>query len=206
MVGRFNLTEYNGFLNSFPSEYKVIVIVLFLTLMITLYSLLVFYFHKFLARKNILNLNLSRYNKYKHPVIAKIFGLILYLIEYVIILPVATFLWFSFLVIFFLVFSQTQIIETILLITTSLVATIRITAYINEDLSKDLAKLIPLTVLAFFITEPSFFNISLVLERITKIPTLLHSIIYFLVFIVAIEFLLRMLYLVYTLLKDRTKI
>ena len=82
-------------------------------------------------------------------------------------------------------------IGTILLISAALVAAVRITSYISEDLSKDLAKMIPFTLLAIAITTSGFFNISDLLSRIKDIPSLFSSIPYYLLFIVAIELIMR---------------
>ena len=90
-----------------------------------------------------------------------------------------------------LVLAQEMDLETILLISAALVASVRITAYISKNLSQELAKLLPLILLGFAITTPNFFNAATILERIVNIPSLFTNIIYYLLFILAIELFMR---------------
>ena len=184
-------------LNNLPTastgEPSQIFILLFFTAIIILYSVFIYYFYQFLARKNIITLNLNQYNKYKNPALVKSFAVILYIIEYIIILPFITFFWFSILSI--LVFLLAEGIETsvILLISASLVAAVRVSSYVSETLSKDLAKMVPFTLLAIAITRPGFFSISSLIERMSEIPNLFSNVPYYLIFIVMIELTARVI-------------
>lgn len=165
----------------------------FFTALIVLYSVFVFYFYRFLAKKNIISLNLNQYNFYKNALMVKIFAVIFYIIEYIILLPIMTIFWFSILSVLTLILAENLSVSTVLLITTALVASVRITSFISEDLSKDLAKMLPFTLLAIAITNADFFNIPLFLDRINEVPTLFSNILYYLIFIMAVELIMRIL-------------
>ena len=64
-------------------------------------------------------------------------------------------------------------------------------AYYNEDLSRDLAKILPFAVLAIFLIDGSFFQISESLENLREVNNHRESILYYLLFLVAVEFALR---------------
>ena len=177
----------------FTGEIPLAIILIFFTAIIVIYSIFVFYFYRFLAKKNIIELNLNQYNQYANPAIVKFFAVIFYLVEYVIVLPVLTFFWFAVLSVLILLLSKGIDISTILLISAALVAAVRITAYVSEDLSKDLAKMLPFTLLAISITTAGFFDINALLQRITEIPSLFSHVLYYLLFIVAIELVMRTL-------------
>ena len=115
-----------------------------------LYSIFVFSFYKFLSRKDIFKLNLSQYNNVEHQQLNKTLDVLLYVLEYLLIFPIFVFLWFMVFSIFFIFLAKNQGINEILLISMSLVATIRFTAYYDEALSVDLAKMIPFALLAIF--------------------------------------------------------
>ena len=68
-----------------------------------------------------------------------------------IILPFLFLFWFTVFSLFLLLLSESQNAEQILLISAAIIASTRISAYISEDLSKDLAKIFPFTVLALFV-------------------------------------------------------
>jgi len=182
----------------FSGEINLIAILTFFTAVIVLYSVFVFYFYKFLAKKNIIELNLNQYNQSINPTLVKFFAALFYVIEYIIILPILTFFWFAVLSILILLLAKGIEIGTILLISAALVAAVRITAHISEDLSKDLAKMLPFTLIAIAITTSGFFNIGDLLSRVKEIPLLLSNIPYYLIFIMATELIMR----VFTFLSD----
>jgi len=124
-------------------------------------------------------------------------------LEYLIILPFLVFFWFSIFSIFLLVLSESQNTLQILLISAAIIASTRITSYISEDLSKDLAKILPFTILAAFILGSSFFNVEGVMTKISQIPSLFDNIITFVVFIFIIEFVFRLLFSVFQFVKSK---
>jgi len=77
-----------NFISLFTGGADLILTLAFFTTVIVLYSIFVFYFYRFLARKNIIELNLNQYNQYGNEVVMKIFAVIFYIIEYIILLPV----------------------------------------------------------------------------------------------------------------------
>jgi hypothetical protein len=66
-------------------------------------------------------------------------------------------------------------------------------AYHNEELAKDVAKIIPLTLLATFLLNINFFSPERILSQIKLIPGVFGSILIYLVFIIILEFVLRVL-------------
>lgn len=186
------LDQITNFLTSSPLPLTLA----FFTTVIVIYALFVYHFYRFLARKNIIELNLNQYSQYAHPSLIKIFASILYIIEYIILLPILTFFWFSVLAILILILAKGLEVKTILLISAALVASVRITSFVTEDLSKDLAKMLPFTLLAIAITTAGFFDISLFFNRISEIPSLFSHIPYYLVFIISIELLMRIFELI----------
>ncbi|MBU3923905.1 MAG: hypothetical protein KJ592_03235 [Nanoarchaeota archaeon] len=178
-------------INILLTEKNLVLTLAFFTTVIIIYSVFVFYFYQFLAKKNIIEINLNQYNQYSNPTAAKFLAIIFYIIEYIILLPILTFFWFTVLAILILLLSKGIETETALLISAALVASVRATSYISEDLAKDLAKMIPFTMLAIAITTAGFFNINELLIRMTAIPSLFQNILYFLFFIVAVELIMR---------------
>jgi hypothetical protein len=178
-------------MNTFGEGTGLILTLLFFTIVIAAYSVFVFYFYRFLAKKNIIELNLNQYNQYSDPTFVKVFAAFLYVVEYIIILPVLTFFWFSVLAILILLLAKGIDASTILLISVALVAAVRVVAYLNEDLSRDLAKMLPFTLIAIAITTPDFFDVGALLARVADIPSLFSNIPYYLLFIIIVELAMR---------------
>ncbi len=171
-----------------------------LTILIAIYAIFIFYFYRFLAKKNLIELNLNKYNKYEKGTVFKLIAIILYVIEYVIILPIMTFFWFTVLAILIFLLSEELTLELVLLISAALIASVRVTSYISENLSQDLAKMLPFTLLGVALTKPIFFDITSHLSRIQEIPTLFGEILIYLIFIIIVELIMR----VYDLIKNIT--
>ncbi|MFA5173859.1 MAG: hypothetical protein WC438_01635 [Candidatus Pacearchaeota archaeon] len=177
--------------NSLPEKYQILVGLLFYILFIVLYSLFIWKFYRFLARKDIIQLNLSQYNYAQHPAWEKVTATALYIVEYLIILPFLVLFWFSVFSVFLLVLSKGQTTAQILLITAAIISATRITSYISEDLSKDVAKLFPFTALVIFLLEPESIGLVNFFDKIAQIPSLFQHILIFIIFIFIIEFILR---------------
>ena len=182
--------------NSLPESYRAYVILAIYTLIIAIYSIFVWKFYRFLAKRDLLELNLKRYNHSEHPGLKKFFTSLFYLLEYLIILPIIVFLWFSILAVFILLLSENQAIEHILLISASVVASVRLTAYFSEDLSKDLAKIFPFTILVVFLLNPDSFSITTIIQSIGEIPQLMGNILAYLIFIIGLEAIMRLIFLI----------
>ncbi len=163
---------------------------LILVLLVVIYCIFIWKFYKFIAKKNILGLDLNRYNKSEHPFFTKLLAGAFYFVEYIIILPFLIFFWFVILTLFLMFLTELEI-QTLLIISATIVAVIRMTAYYKEDLSRDVAKLFPFTLLAVSFLNPNFFNIERIFTHFSEIPNFFGNIVYYLIFIIIIEIILR---------------
>ena len=186
-----------------PEQYKPLVILALYTLIIVIYAIFIWKFYKFLARRNIIELNLSQYNRTAHPTLNKIFASGLFLLEYLIITPILVFFWFSILAVALLLLSKSQSVDQILLISAAIVAAVRLASYYSQDLAKDLAKMFPFTVLAVFLLDPQFFVFEKFIERFSEISPLLSNILIYLIFIIALEIIMRSLFTIVDLFLSR---
>ncbi|MDA1220350.1 MAG: hypothetical protein O2909_13130, partial [Chloroflexi bacterium] len=89
--------------------------------------------------------------------------------------------------------AKNRSVDSILLVAMSVLAAIRITAYYDEDLSRDLSKMLPFALLGVFLIDISYFSVPASMEALQQISGQLENIIYYLFFIIGLEFLLRVL-------------
>lgn len=194
-ITKIILKSYDSLTSILPEKYSIMLPLLLLALTIALYSIFIWVFYRFLAKRDILNLNLNKYNSFDHPATFKTFALVLYILEFLVLVPIVTFFWFSLFSVLFIALAKELELATIVLISAAIVSAVRITAYINEDLSKDLAKMFPFTLLGIVILTPGFLKMETTLARITQLPQFGNHISYYLLFIVVLEIVLRLLYL-----------
>jgi hypothetical protein len=183
-----------GVSDSVSPQYKILISLTIHTIFIALYSVFIWKFYKFLASRDILELNLKQYRGSNNPRLEKFLAIVLYTVEYIIILPFLVIFWFAILSLFILILSESTNSEQILLISAAIIASTRITAYIKEELSIELAKILPFTVLAIFILTPDFLKLSGFIDKLNQIPSLFDNIVIFIIFIFVVEFILRGIY------------
>ncbi len=159
----------------------------FLVVAMVIYSVLIFHFYRFLARRDIFSFNIDRYKETGDRMIT---GFLNFL-QTVILSPIMLLVWFAVLATILGLLGKNQTSNTILLISVALISTVRVAAYYNEDLSKDLAKMLPFALLGIYIVDQSYFNFQVSLSLFQDIPNQLHNLVYYLIFIFALEILLR---------------
>jgi len=183
---------YSNLVNIIPNNFKIIPPLFIISVVIAVYGMFVWVFYRFLARRDVLKLNLQKYNKYKHSGLMKTVRTILYILEFMIISPIAIFFWFAGLSVMMIVLAKEMAVGTIILICAALISAVRIVSYLNEDASKELAKLIPLTLLGIVLLSPTILNIETSIERISQVPLFLDTSLYYFLFIFCLEIVLRL--------------
>ncbi len=173
---------------------EVLLPLVLFSIVMVVYSIFVFKFYRFVARKNIFDLNLNQYNRFSNPVFYKSLRVVLYFIEYVLIFPIFSVFWFGVLSLLLTFLTKNQSASHILLISMTLVIAVRITAYYSEELSKDIAKLIPFGLLSVFLVDVSGVSFLNSFNLVLNIPPLWETIAYYLIFAILLEFVLRIFY------------
>lgn len=175
-----------------PSLYQQIITVGIFMILIILYAIFIWKVYKTISHKDLISLNLQEYNAFAHPTLEKIWAGVLYFLEYLLILPFIVLFWYIFFSLALLLFSNLSL-ENILLLSAAVVGSIRALAYYKSEISAEIAKLLPLTILGLMMLSPEFLNIGRLLEAVSSIPSLLSSIGYALGFVVGLELILRLL-------------
>lgn len=165
------------------------------TVAMVVYGVVIWNYYRHLARRDIFKIDFSKYrsDQSRFVWIKKFFDGLFYILKYIIIFPLFTFLWFAVISFFLLFLAKTLSIENILLVSITIVSAVRVTSYYSEDLSKDLAKMIPFALLGVFVVDPTSFSVGLVWERLLSLPSFSGLIGRYLLFVILLEFGLRLL-------------
>ena len=158
------------------------------TVILFLVSLLAWYiYYKQLARRDLFEIpKLKLQTKF-----VNFFDKAIYFLKYLLIFPVYSFIWF--LIFSFLLFalSKSRTIEEILFLGIIVVAATRVGAYISEKLAEDMAKLLPLTLIAIFLMDPKAVTLDTFIASFNSILLQLPKVAKYLLFIIVVEWLLR---------------
>ena len=182
---------YKLLLDSLPQFAGVFINLFLLVLFIVLFSIFLWKFHEFIAKKNIIKLNLNQYNIYEHPAMMKLVAGFFYFIEYIVVLPFLIFFWYSVFVIFMILLTSSLEINSLLFISAAIVASIRMASYYGKDFAENLSSLLPFTFLAIALFDPEIISIERIIEHISKIPIFGNEILLYLLFIIGLEVVLR---------------
>ena len=158
---------------------------------VAIYAVLIFNLYRFMSRKNIFNLDLSRFEERSRPVFRKTVHLVLYVAKYLLIFPLFAFFWFGVLVVMVAFLSKTREVEDLLLIAMAVLTAVRVTSYYTEDLSRDIAKMLPFALLGIFLIDLRYFDVSTSTELLNRAASEWKSIFYYWVFVVILELVLR---------------
>ena len=156
------------------------------------YGVFVWHFYRLIARREIVSMTLEKY----HTGGRRLTSLIVYFAKYVLIFPLVVTAWFFAYSLFMFFLAPDIDQDFVFLIVISLVVAIRIAAYYKEDLSKDLAKMIPFSLLGIFLVNTTLFTVDQFFDRLDDFIPFVGKIAAFVLFAIGIEAVLRILFLI----------
>ncbi|GEM_PF-2732642 len=184
-----NLSEL---INSLNPNISLIVKIFLLFLSITFYAVFVYFSCFVFSRKNLLDFNLMK-KASQNSAVLSFFSFFLYILEYMIIIPIFVFLWFSFYSIILFLVSNNLSSNQILLISTALISSIRATSFFKEKISEDLASIVPMSFLGLILIGERSLSLNLILNKISEVRVLISFLPIYLLFIFSLEMIFRLI-------------
>ncbi|MBU1976020.1 MAG: hypothetical protein KKG59_06470 [Nanoarchaeota archaeon] len=183
---------------SFTEWLSTIKHLIYLVVAFALYSIFIFKFYRFTAHKDIFKLYLYRRSTISHAGLRNFVKVLLYFVEYIILFPFIVMIWIVVLTVLFALISKIDNVHVIITLAVAIVGTIRVAAYYNEDLAKDIAKLIPFALLAYFLIDmasyvvnPAAFSTDHYLRMGYALPGIAHYLLHYYLFAIVLEIALR---------------
>lgn len=163
----------------FSGDLSGVISLLYLGILIAIYSVLIYHFYRYVARRDCFKKREYKYSK------------LISTLKYLFLFPfiaVIFFLGFSLMLLFL---AKDLNVDIVLSTAFAVILAIRITSYYTGDLPKDVAKMLPFALLGVFLVSPSFFEIKDITARVNKIPELINVALSFIIFIIITEWILR---------------
>ncbi|UCD13769.1 MAG: hypothetical protein JSW60_09480 [Thermoplasmatales archaeon] len=157
----------------------------YLIIAIAIYSILIWHFYRFIARRNCFQISMKKYPK------------VVGFLKYFFIFPFVAYLFFMGFSLLMLFLTRGYEIEAVLSTSFAIIVAIRITAYYSEDLSKDVAKMLPFALLGIFLVNPSYYRFDDIMDRVYSLPEFFTLAIQFILIIILVEWILRILLTIY---------
>jgi len=173
LFGNFSLEKIlSGDLSLFTWLFSIII-------MIAIYSIVIYHFYRYIARRDVFKKSESKHSK------------AIGFLKYFLLFPFVAMLFFIGFSLIFIFLTDSYEILDVLYVAFAIIVAIRITSYYTEDLSKDVAKMLPFAILGIFLIDSSYFSMETVSERINQLPENINAIIQFLILIILVEWILR---------------
>jgi hypothetical protein len=152
-----------------------------------IYAVFIFKFYRFIGSRNVfkpISKSATPGKKFLHGM------------DYVFFYPLIAFAWFIIMSILLAILSETVTITNLFIASMATIVTVRIVSYYSEELSREIAKLVPLALLGLMLLDISRITIQAPLTVLSQIQTSANTLFYYFIFLVTIEFALRLLYFV----------
>lgn len=159
--------------------------------MLFVYAFVMWHFYRNLSKRNLFAHKV--YIGKKNAAFKNFASALIYALKFIFLFPIITSFWFAVLSLMLFLLARTQATEVILLISITIISATRIAAYYKEELARELAKLIPLVLLGVFLVQPDFFSLNTFYLRVSQVPAFLENIIVFVLYIIALELVLKVL-------------
>ena len=158
---------------------------------IAAYSGFVFMFYRLLAKRDLLTLDLKRYEDSMTGRIRVFFRSLLFVAQYVLLIPILIGFWTVVMATILTLLSDSSDHSRNAMIATSVVGAVRILAYWTEDLSRDVAKMLPFAVLGVFLVGSTSVNFSEFEALYSNLPALADAYLNSLILLSILETVLR---------------
>ncbi len=165
--------------------------VLILSIGIALYAIVVGTFYLRLSKKVLYKFEMS--DKGKKSFLYGYMEAIGFVLRYALLFPLISFLWFTMLSVLLYLLSRTISLDSAFLLAVSVVAATRICAYYDENVSVDLAKLLPLALLGVLLVDQTQFTQEIVGNRVEELAANIPRFAPFLGIAIVLEWTLRIL-------------
>ena len=153
--------------------------VLYLAISIAIYSIVIYHFYRYVARRDCFKPSTRKHTK--------TIGFLKYFFLFPFVI-IVFFLGFSIMLLFL---AEGLGPEIVLSTSFAIILAIRICSYYTEDLSKDVAKMLPFALLGIFLVNPSYFEIGDIGNKINQLPELINVAVVYLIFLIIVEWILR---------------
>ena len=172
---------------------------------IAVYSGFVFMFYRVLAKKDLITLDLSKYADDFGGKIKKYLRSMLFVVQYIVVIPILIAFWTLVLAAILTLLSNSDEHARNAWSATAVAGAVRILAYWTEDLSRDVAKMLPFAVLGVFLVDSTSVKWSEFQDLLSNLPQLAESFLSSLILLAILETILRIVTTIHRIRSKRWK-
>ena len=178
---------------SFDMALELIQPAIVFALVLAAYTMTVFYFCRFISRRDVIRFQylglrnlLGRNTILKVLLFSWVWGL-----RYVVMFPLVAYSWFIMLTVMLAILYNSREPAQLILISMSVITAVRVTAYLDEDLSRDIARILPFALLGLFIASFNDIEIGATVRLLRESVQEWERLLYYWVYVILQELVLR---------------
>lgn len=130
------------------------------------YTSVVFYLCQFMSRRDVFRFRFSSLRRVTSRSLALRLLLLagIHIVQYILLFPLVAYLWFWMLILVVALLYNDMTPANLIVISMSVLTSVRVTAYFNEDLSRDISRILPFALLGIFLAQLGDFEIEATLN------------------------------------------
>ncbi len=180
---------------SFDRALEVIEPAVVFALVLAMYTMIVFYFCRFIARRDLFRFqHVALNNLVAHNAILRVllFSSI-WIFRYCLIFPLLAYGWFFMLTVMLAILYNSKEPAHLIIISMSVITAVRVTAYFEEDLARDIARILPFALLGLFVANLADIDIEATSQLLRESGNEWERLLYYWVYVILQEIVLRLL-------------
>ena len=157
------------------------------------YTSVVFYLCQFMSRRDVFRFRFSSLKRVTSRNLALRLVLLagIHIVQYILLFPLVAYLWFWMLILVVALLYNDMTPANLIVISMSVLTSVRVTAYFNEDLSRDISRILPFALLGIFLAQLGDFEIEATLSLLEGTIWEWERAFYYWVFVIFQESALR---------------
>ena len=157
---------------------------------VAFFGFVIFNLHRSMSVRNVLGIDLSPLRRSGRPWLIALY-FVSYAVMYGVVFPFLSYIWFWILVAMLTFLYNSKEPQELLLIGMAVLTAVRVTAYYNEDLSRDISKILPYGLLGIFLVNWGQFDLFASLDLLERTGAEKDIAFYYWVYISSQELFLR---------------
>lgn len=189
---------------SFDRALEVIEPAVVFALVLAMYTMIVFYFCRFIARRDLFRFqHVALNNLVAHNTTLRVllFSSI-WIFRYCLVFPLLAYGWFFMLTVMLAILYNSKEPAHLIIISMSVITSVRITAYFEEDLARDIARILPFALLGLFVANLADIDIEATSQLLRESGNEWERLLYYWIYVILQEIVLRLLVPVFRAVRD----
>ena len=178
---------------SFDMALELIQPAIAFALVLAAYTMTVFYFCRFISKRDVIRFQYAGLRSLvaRNTTLRVLLLSWIWSVRYGVLFPLVAYGWFIMLTAMLSILYNSRDPAQLILISMSVITAVRVTAYLDEDLSRDIARILPFALLGLFIASFNDIEIGATVRLLRESVQEWERLIYYWVYVILQELVLR---------------